>query len=234
MMVPASRHRLLNIFNALMRKEIKNLKILKKAIDFVLGELRILRAGKLAMERAARFIGGGMNILVLNGSPRPEGNTAALVDAFTEGAKEAGHGVTVLNLGRKKIAGCIACEHCHNKGNGACIQKDDMQEVYAALEKAEMLVLASPVYYFTLTGQLQCAIQRIYAFKSTMPPKLKKTALILTSGDGDVYASSIQEYNEAFLGYMGTQDMGIITAYGDQNKSKKKLAEARALGKSLA
>lgn len=81
-----------------------------------------------------------MNILVLNGSPRPNGNTSAMVKSFSEGAKEAGHTVTVLQVGNNKIAGCLGCEYCHTKGDGVCIQKDDMQEVYTALEEAEMLV----------------------------------------------------------------------------------------------
>lgn len=71
-----------------------------------------------------------MKILVLNGSPRPHGNTAAMVDAFVEGAKEQNHDVTVVSVCQKKIAGCLACEYCHTKGEGRCIQKDDMQEIY--------------------------------------------------------------------------------------------------------
>ena len=94
-----------------------------------------------------------MKILVLNGSPRPNGNTAALVSAFVEGAKENGHEVTVVPVCQKKIAGCLACEYCHTKGEGRCIQQDDMQEVYPVLAEAEMIVLASPVYYHSFTGQ---------------------------------------------------------------------------------
>lgn len=104
-----------------------------------------------------------MKILVLNGSPRPNGNTAAMVEAFAEGAKENRHEIIVVPVCQKKIAGCLACEYCHTKGEGRCIQQDDMQEVYPVLSEAEMIVLASPVYYHSLTGQLQCAINRIYA-----------------------------------------------------------------------
>ena len=125
-----------------------------------------------------------MNILVLNGSPRKNGNTAAMVDAFIKGAKENGHRITVVPVCQRKIAGCLACEYCHTKGNGKCIQQDDMQEIYPVLEEAEMIVLASPVYYHSFTGQLQCAINRIYALDK--PKNLKKTALILSSGSDDV------------------------------------------------
>ena len=56
-----------------------------------------------------------MKILVFNGSPRPHGNTAAMVEAFAEGARENGHQVDVVNVCQKKIAGCMACEYCHQK-----------------------------------------------------------------------------------------------------------------------
>ena len=78
-----------------------------------------------------------MKILILNGSPRPNGNTAAMVRAYAEGASEAGHTVHIVNVCQKKIAGCLACEYCHTKGGGKCIQQDDMQEVYPLLEEAE-------------------------------------------------------------------------------------------------
>ncbi|MBQ5443034.1 MAG: flavodoxin family protein, partial [Oscillospiraceae bacterium] len=88
-----------------------------------------------------------MKILILNGSPRPKGNTAQMAEAFRSGAESAGHEVTLLNVAHMNIKGCLACEYCHTRGNGACIQKDDMQQVYDALRDAEMLVLAAPIYY---------------------------------------------------------------------------------------
>ncbi len=172
-----------------------------------------------------------MNILVLNGSPRVNGNTAALVDAFAQGAAEAGHKVTVVEVCKKKIAGCLACEYCHTKGNGKCIQQDDMQEIYPVLEEAEMIVLASPVYYHSFTGQLQCAINRIYALDK--PKNLKKAALILSSGSDHVYCGAIYEYQNSFLNYLKLEDMGIYSAYGKQNKTEEKLNELREFGKSL-
>lgn len=78
-----------------------------------------------------------------NGSPRPNGNTAAMIDAFLEGTKDNGHEITVVSVCQKKIAGCLACEYCHTKGNGKCVQQDDMQEVYPLLDEAEMIILAS-------------------------------------------------------------------------------------------
>ena len=172
-----------------------------------------------------------MKILVLNGSPRPKGNTAALVEAFAAGARESGHQVHVVPVCQKKIAGCLACEYCHTKGNGRCIQQDDMQEVYPLLDEAEMLVLASPIYYHNFSGQLQCAINRIYALDK--PKKLRKAALILSSGDSDVYDGALYEYQNSFLGYLELEDMGVFTAHGDENKSEAKLRQLYEFGQSL-
>lgn len=172
-----------------------------------------------------------MKILVLNGSPHTNGNTAAMVNAFVEGVQENNHEITVIPVCKRKIAGCLACEYCHTKGDGKCIQKDDMQEVYPLLQEAEMIVLASPVYYHSFTGQLQCAINRIYALDK--PAKLKKAALILSSGSDDVYGGAVYEYRHSFLEYLKLEDMGIFTAYDKQNKSEGKLEELRRFGRSL-
>lgn len=172
-----------------------------------------------------------MNILVLNGSPRPNGNTAAMVSAFAEGARESGHTVDIINVCQKKIAGCLACEYCHTKGNGQCVQKDDMQEVYPLLEEAEMIVLASPIYYHSFTGQLQCAVNRIYALDK--PKNLKKAALIMSSGSDHVYSGAIFEYQNSFLQYLHLEDMGMFSAHGKENKSEEKLNELREFGRKL-
>lgn len=175
-----------------------------------------------------------MNILILNGSPRPNGNTSAMVEAFSEGAKEKGHTVHIVPVCQKKIAGCLACEYCHQKDSGherQCIQQDDMQEVYPLLDEAEMIVLASPIYYHGFTGQLQCAINRIYALDK--PKNLKKAALIMSSGSDHVYCGAIYEYQNSFLQYLKLEDMGIYSAYDKQNQSPEKLNELREFGKSL-
>ena len=71
-----------------------------------------------------------MNILILQGSPRANENTAWMAEEYCKAAEAAGHKVTLVDVAHKKIAGCMACEYCHGKGNGACVQKDYMQELY--------------------------------------------------------------------------------------------------------
>ena len=87
-----------------------------------------------------------MKILVLNGSPRSNGNTAKMIDAFRESAEKNSHQVVCFNVCKMNIKGCLACEYCHGKGQGTCVQKDDMQEIYKELKDTQMLVLAGPIY----------------------------------------------------------------------------------------
>lgn len=94
-----------------------------------------------------------------------------------------------------------------------------------------MIVLASPIYYHSFTGQLQCAVNRIYTLDK--PAKLKKAALILSSGSDDVYDGAIYEYRHSFLEYLELEDMGIFTAFDRQNKSEERLNELRGFGRSL-
>jgi multimeric flavodoxin WrbA len=175
-----------------------------------------------------------MKILVLNGSPRQKGNTAQMIEAFCEGAEAAGNNVNIVNVCKKKIAGCLACEYCHTKGNGQCIQKDDMQEVYDLLKEAEMLVLASPIYYHGISGQLKCAIDRFYsAAYPNKPVHLSKVAMFLSSGDKDMYDGALFSYKGDFLDYLGLEDMGVFTHHGyDPDMAEEELGRLREFGAS--
>jgi multimeric flavodoxin WrbA len=174
-----------------------------------------------------------MKILILNGSPHPHGNTQALIDAFKEGAISQGHEVTEIDTARLHIHGCLGCEYCHTRGNGSCIQKDDMQKVYPLLQQAEVLVLASPIYYHGFSGQLKCAIDRFYAIGAPGQLKLRRIAMLLSSGAENVYDGAVYSFQEDFVRYLGLENAGIVTAYGSENRSEAKLQEARNLGASI-
>lgn len=175
-----------------------------------------------------------MRILVLNGSPTPNGNTMKMIQAFHEGATEFGHQVDIVDVCKKNISGCIACEYCHTKGHGVCVQKDDMQEVYTLLKETEMLVIASPIYYHGLSGQLKCTIDRFYsAAYPTKPSHLKKVAMILSSGVDKMYDGALFSFQGDFLDYLGLENMGVFTAHGSENGSLQKLRELKEFGRSL-
>ena len=172
-----------------------------------------------------------MKILVLNGSPHKDGNTAFLVNAFKEGAESAGHEVNVVNVCEKKIAGCIGCDACADTGR--CVFDDDMQAVYDLIDVCEMVVFASPVYYHFYTGQLQSAISRIYCYGLEKVGAEKQAALILTSGDDGVYGPGTDAYKLNFIKYLGWEDKGVYTTHDGQHKTPEKYEELKAFGASL-
>ena len=171
-----------------------------------------------------------MKILVLNGSPRKNGNTAKLVNAFKTGAEKSGNEVVVMNVGTMNIKGCLACEYCHTKGEGSCIQKDDMQQVYPELASADMIVFASPVHYMGFSGQMECALSRFYA--PLMPAKAKKFAMILSSGSPNDY-TGIEGPYEGIVSFFEGESLGIAEVYGENNSDEKMFAKLMAFGESI-
>ena len=151
-----------------------------------------------------------------------------MVEAFKEGALAAGHTVDAINVAHLEISGCRGCEYCHTKGNGSCIQHDGMEEVYRSWDEADMIVLASPIYYGSFSSQLHSAIHRTYA--GDKPKNCKKMALLLCSGASGVYENAENIYHRFIAGYYGTKDMGIFEA----TTSKARSTEMREAIRSFA
>ena len=105
----------------------------------------------------------GKNVLVLNGSPRTNGNTATLVDAFAEGAGQAGNDVVRFDVALMDIAPCRGCLGGGAEVDSPCVQKDDMDAVYAAYRAADVVVLASPMYCWSVTAQEKAVLDRLFA-----------------------------------------------------------------------
>ncbi len=109
-----------------------------------------------------------------------------------------------------------------------------MQEIYTLLREADMLVIASPIYYHGISGQLKCVIDRFYSVAyPNKPPRLKRIAMILSSGDADMYDGAMFSFKGDFLDYLGLENLGVYTAYGNENGSKRKLDELKKFGESL-
>ena len=102
-------------------------------------------------------------VLILEGSPRRNGNSAILSDELARGAEEAGCSVEKVKIAGKKIAGCLGCNGCFRNG-GICVQKDDMAEIREKMLAADVIVLASPIYFYSMTAQMKAVIDRSYAF----------------------------------------------------------------------
>lgn len=101
-------------------------------------------------------------ILVLSGSPRIYGNSSILYDEFIRGAEEAGHKTEKIDVARKKVAGCLGCNACYKNG-GDCVQKDDMKEIEEKMIDADVIVLSSPIYFYSMTAQMKAVIDRTYS-----------------------------------------------------------------------
>lgn len=175
-----------------------------------------------------------MNIVVISGSPRKSGNTEIMSETFAKGAMENGHEVTIKKLSQLKVGPCTACKYCFTSG-GVCSQKDDMTEILEAVDQADMLVFASPIYWFDITAQLKCVVDRMYA-RGKIGFHHKYVGLLLNSGAPGVYDAAVAQY-KATNSYLKWQDKGIITIAGMEDKGSMnysdKLKDVFEFGKSL-
>ena len=175
-------------------------------------------------------------ILIVKGSPRKNGNTSAMADAFAKGATENGNTVTEVILKEKTIGDCMGCGACQRK-NGTCIQKDDMTEIYDAMKMADVIVLASPVYFYTWTSLMKRMIDRTFAVE----PILKDKKFYLLSAGAAPEEKYMQTMIDSFRQYIScfrageNEEGGILFAYGTNTPSDVKtmpvLEEAYQMGK---
>lgn len=169
-------------------------------------------------------------IVILNGAPKRNGNTAALIREFKAAAEGAGNEVTEFYLHSMNIKGCLDCQGCARKNPGdphPCVQQDDMNQIYEAYAEADVIVFASPVYWFTITGTLKTAVDRLYAIQRNhgFDAAKKDTVFIMTSGaPAEMNPLAIEWYKK--FSEMGWKDLGMILG-SDQ------VDEARRIGASI-
>lgn len=129
------------------------------------------------------------HIVILSGSPRKNGNTNLLCRQFQQGAEEAGHSVRFIPLAEKRIGFCRACDVCMRNGE-ACIQKDDMENILCAFQQADVVVLATPVYFYGVSAQMKACIDRTYPIWQHLGRK--EVYYIVSAGLGeDIIARSL-------------------------------------------
>ena len=177
-----------------------------------------------------------MNILILSGSPRKGGNTDLLVDAFAKGASPR-HYVEVVSVHDYKVNPCIGCNSCFTREDYKCCQKDDMQIVYEKMANAEMLVIASPVYFYGLSAQLKAVIDRFHnPIRDTF--HIHKMALLLVGAASlpELFDSILTQY-ELCLKFFKLEDMGRILVRGAKDKGDVEngdaLKQTYELGQSI-
>ena len=177
-------------------------------------------------------------ILVVKGSPRKNGNTSTMADSFVKGANESGNTVTEIVLKDKTIGDCLGCGACQRNG-GICVQKDDMTEIYHEMKKADVIVLASPVYFYTWTSLMKRMIDRTFALESILG---NKKFYLLSAGAAPeekymrTMIDSFRQYISCFMAG-DNEEGGILFAYGTNGPSDVKespvLQDAYQMGKTV-
>ncbi len=155
-----------------------------------------------------------MKILVLTGSPHKDGTSALLADKFVEGALEKGHQVARFDTAFKKVGGCLGCGFCWDH-NGVCVQKDDMTEVYGPLLEAELVVFVTPLYFWDMTAQLKCVVDRFYAFNRELTNPARSAVLLATCNSMQPWAmDALTAHYKAILRHLHWEDRGVLLAQG--------------------
>lgn len=154
-----------------------------------------------------------MKIVVLTGSPRRNGNTNHLADQFIKGAEEVGHEVYRFDCAQRKVSSCIACNRCGM--NGQCIFNDDFEELRPHLVAADMVVFATPMYYFGFSSQLKTVIDRFYALNGQIKGNMKRSVLLMAYADTvPEEAEPMLSHYHTLLRYLGWKDSGTVVAAG--------------------
>ena len=175
-------------------------------------------------------------VLLLSRSHRKYGNSDLLCDQFMRGAKEAGHQVEKIILRDKKINYCLACDACKRNG-GTCVQKDDMNEILDKMMAADVFVLATPVYFYSMSARMKTLIDRTYAKYTEIRDK-EMYFIITAADDREQY---VKRAIEGFRGFAfcleGAKEKGIIYGLGVHNagdiKGSQAMVQAYEMGKNI-
>ncbi len=179
-------------------------------------------------------------VIVFKGSPREKGNSSLLADQVISGAKASGAQVECYSLHNMDIRPCDACDVCQE--TGVCVLKDDMQAIYPKLRNADAIVIASPIYWFTMSAQTKLFIDRWYALDDPRghPLKGKRFGILLTYGDEDFKSSGAINAIHTFqdvLKYVGGNIIEIIHGsamdIGDIQNQPELMQRAFQLGLNL-
>ncbi|MBQ7433649.1 MAG: flavodoxin family protein [Lachnospiraceae bacterium] len=174
-------------------------------------------------------------IVILIGSMRKGGNTELLANAFARGAKENNE-VEIISVAEYKVNPCIGCNSCFTREGNKCFQNDDMIPIYEKLKEADMVAIASPVYFYGLSAELKAVIDRLHTpLRNEF--NIKKLVLILVGAATlpELFDSIIMQY-KLVLNFFHLEDYGMVLVRGAKDKgevSEESLNEAYILGASI-
>lgn len=176
------------------------------------------------MKRVVKIM--SKNIIILNGAARKNGNTQKLIQSFSQGAYSVGHHIQEFYLYGMDIHSCKGCLRAGRDSKSPCIQKDDMEQIYSTFADCNVVVFASPVYFWTITGTLKTAADRLYAELECLGyNKFVKESILLMTADSSDYSQAVTWYR-TYERNLGWKNRGEVLG-------KNKLKEAYQLGASL-
>jgi len=178
-------------------------------------------------------------IVILNGSPRKNGNTSALTAEFKKGAEISGNTVTEFFLDSMNINGCKGCFGGNSSKEYPCVQKDDMQKIYPAVKECDVIVLATPLYYWNMSGQLRTAVDRLFALEEGDGNLLRghnRACVLLMAAEGHGFEDVLLYYKH-LMEHLKWKNLGYVLAGGNGDigdiSGKPELEQAYDLGKSI-
>ena len=184
----------------------------------------------------------GKKVLIVMGSPRKEGNSATLAKEVAAGAEEKGAEVEFCHLHDMNIQPCSSCDGCQEEAGKECVIEDDMRTLYPKLQQADALVIAGPIYWFTISAQTKLFMDRWYALRVQEYAAFagKRIGIVLTYGDIDPFTSgavnALRTFQDAF-NFLGSKIIGMV--YGSASEpggirnNRNLMEEAYELGKRL-
>ncbi len=177
-----------------------------------------------------------MKIIVLMGSPNRKGSTSILVENFVKGAEEAGHSVEVIDVCHANILPCTGCVRCGYEG--PCVQKDDVETIRKKLLSADMVVFATPLYYYGMSAQHKTVVDRFCAYNSSLNSRHLKSALLTVAWNSDDWTfDALEAHYKTLVRYNNFRDAGMVLGYGcgtpAMTKRSRYPKEAYQLGRSL-
>lgn len=177
-----------------------------------------------------------MKIVILTGSPHKNGTSNTLVNAFIRGAEEQGHSIKRFDIPFLDVHPCIGCDHCGM--NGPCVFNDDMPNILDTILESDMIVFATPIYYFGFSAQIKSAIDRFYSRNGQIQRKHLKSVFIATAWNNDeMVMSGMEKHIHILIDYLNLDNVGLLLAkgYGYKGASTEEhyKEEAYNLGKNL-
>jgi len=177
-----------------------------------------------------------MKIIILQGSSNRKGSTSILTEEFTKGAESVGHQVARFDVDKMNIRSCTGCVACGYEG--PCVQKDDNQIIREAILSADMIVFATPLYYYGMSAQLKTVVDRFCAYNSSINRKHMKSALLTVAWNSDTWTfDALESHYKTLVRYLDLEDCGMVLGRGCGTPAMTRHSEypkmAYELGKKL-